>query len=44
MSFIVFFSKNNKQIFEKVYTEFEMAITQLEQLQKNNFQTFLQIN
>lgn len=39
----VLFSKNSRQIFEKQYEEFEQALTQLGQLQKNKFQTFLQI-
>lgn len=39
----VYFSKNNRQIFLKKYDEFAQEITQLEQLQKNKFKTFLQI-
>lgn len=37
------FTKNGRQIFTKQYPVIEMAITQLEELQKNNFQTILQI-
>lgn len=41
--YIVYFTKNSKQMFVKKYEAFEQALTQLEQLQKNHFKTFLQI-
>lgn len=41
--FFVLFTKNGRQIFKKAYPEFEMAITQIAQLQRNNYQTLLQI-
>lgn len=38
--YIVYFTKNSKQMFVKKYEAFEQALTQLEQLQKNHFKTF----
>lgn len=41
--FHVLFTKNGRQIFRKKFPEFGMAITQIAQLQRNNYQTLLQI-